>query len=260
MRYCKSNTCRDRCPRPKPQQNILLQRPHSREAAPWPGFLKQLRRAGGTDHRKLLCRNDFSWSPGGPMPTECDQSLFEFETVAPRWLNSMVGRLHRAAVRCCQDKRAVVLTPRLARCLTDRRDRCQVEHGVATLVGQRLRHSATSTSTARRAAQGSGVCGAGRQAQTESAARLLSANAQSSGAQAEAKPMRTTARSTASASGGRARRSFCPLTRSAREALIHSRASRPWRRHRHRALPGERNCAAPGQATRQFRDLRQQAH
>jgi hypothetical protein len=69
--------------------------------------------------------------------------------------------------------------------------------------------------------------------------------------------VRSTARSTASASGGRARRSLCDQIRARRVDFTGAQAARG-EGIATELCRGSAGCAAPGQATRQFRDLRQQ--
>src|SRR2546430_7635663 len=76
------------------------------------------------------------------MPTECTPDMFGFEAVEGRQviaafdggaIPSDAGALLLGAT-----DRAIRMVDRLASCFVDRRSQAQVEHSVATLVGQRI--------------------------------------------------------------------------------------------------------------------------
>ena len=76
------------------------------------------------------------------MPTECSQDLFDFGTVGGR---RIVGRFDgglitsdAGAVLLGATNKAIRLVERFASCFSDARDAEQIEHTVATLIGQRV--------------------------------------------------------------------------------------------------------------------------
>ena len=77
------------------------------------------------------------------MPTDCSADRFEFARVEGRAVVAGVRRWRRSPPtpgRCClgATDRAIGLVRRFAACFVDHRAPDQVEHSVATLVGQRV--------------------------------------------------------------------------------------------------------------------------
>ena len=76
------------------------------------------------------------------MPTECNPDLFEFPRVEGRAVVADFngGRItsDAGALLLGETDRALNLIPRLAACFTDHRSEAFVEHGVATLLRQRI--------------------------------------------------------------------------------------------------------------------------
>ena len=76
------------------------------------------------------------------MPTECSPALFEFAPVAGRAVVAGFdgGRItsDAGALLLCATDRVIALTERFAACFRDARDRALVEHGVVTMVRQRV--------------------------------------------------------------------------------------------------------------------------
>src|SRR5260370_24113080 len=97
----------------------------------------------GSESAKVVLRERLlDDSRRAPMQTECTPDIFGFEAVEGRAvvaafdggaMTSEAGALLLGAT-----DRAIRMVDRLASCFVDRRSPAQVEHSVATLVGQRI--------------------------------------------------------------------------------------------------------------------------
>jgi hypothetical protein len=183
-----------------------------------------------------------SWRP--PMQTQCAQSLFEFETVARRdgsirWRDDCIER-RCAAVKASGRRLDTAGAARIGATAASRALRRDTGRTASSALGYEDLNGETSCARIRC------LRGWPPSSNREDCAPVASQSTPNGREHRPKRNGREVPYDRLHPPGGvAARRSFCPLTSAAREELIRWCASRPRRRLRHRALPGERKLRCP---------------